>query len=79
MAQCKFCGKIFMDVNYLKYHCFRRHKLNLCNYTSEDEHVKTLRTEMVQFQTQLEEMKSTFQNKLQVKSNFTKFVSLLNV
>lgn len=77
MAQCKLCGKIFMDINYLKYHCFRRHKLNSCTYTSEDEHVRCLKTEMVQLQTQLEDIKSTFQNKLHVKRNFTKLLYIL--
>lgn len=58
-----------MDVGYLKYHCFRRHKLNSCTYTNspEDNHVESLKSEIVQLQNQLEEMKSTYQNKLPVK------------
>lgn len=71
MALCELCGKMFIDMNYLKYHCFRRHKLNSCSYTStpEDQLVESLKSEIVQLQTQLEEIKSNVQNKSQVKFN----------
>lgn len=71
MALCELCGKMFVDMNYLKYHCFRRHKINSCSYTStsEDQLVESLKSEIVQLQTQLEEIKSNFQNKFQVELN----------
>lgn len=69
MALCELCGKMFMDVSYLKYHCFRRHKLNSCTFTSspENENVDSLKSEIFQLQTQLKEITSTFENKLKVK------------
>jgi len=71
MALCELCGKMFIDINYLKYHCVRRHNLNSCTYTTspEDKDVDSLKSEIVQLQTQLEEIKSNFQNKLQVGIN----------
>ncbi|XP_026823514.1 uncharacterized protein LOC113561355 isoform X2 [Rhopalosiphum maidis] len=66
MALCELCGKMFMDISYLKYHCFRRHKLNSCTFTSspENEDVDNLKLEILQLQTQLKEITSTFENKL---------------
>ncbi|XP_003241437.1 uncharacterized protein LOC100575782 [Acyrthosiphon pisum] len=66
MALCELCGKMFMDVSYLKYHCFRRHKLNSCTFTSspENDNVDSLKSEIFQLQTQLKEITSTFENKL---------------
>lgn len=71
MALCELCGKMFIDVNYLKYHCLRRHDFNSCIYTGspEGKDVDSLKSEIVRLQTQLEEMNSNFQNKLQVKIN----------
>jgi len=69
MALCELCGKMFMDVSYLKYHCFRRHNLNSCTFTSspKNDHVDSLKSEIFQLQTQLKEITSTFENKLKVK------------
>ena len=69
MALCELCGKMFIDVSYLKYHCFRRHKLNTCAFTFslENEHVESLKSEIFKLQTQLKEITSTFENKLKVK------------
>lgn len=69
MALCDLCGKMFIDVNYLKYHCFRRHKANSCNFISspKDEHNESLKSEIVQLQTQLNAYKSTFYSRLHVK------------
>ncbi|KAL5233690.1 hypothetical protein ACI65C_001100 [Semiaphis heraclei] len=63
-ALCELCGKMFIDVSYLKYHCFRRHKLNSCTFTSspENEHVDSLKSEIFQLQTQLKEMTSSFED-----------------
>lgn len=68
MALCDLCGKMFIDVNYLKYHCFRRHKLDSCNYISsaKDELNENLKSEIVQLKTQLNVYKSTFHNRLNV-------------
>lgn len=79
MALCELCGKMFMDVSYLKYHCFRRHKLNSCTYINshEDDHVESLKSVIAQLQTQLEEMKSTYQNKLPVKFNLKTIMMML--
>lgn len=68
MALCELCGKMFMDVSYLKYHCFRRHKPNSCIYSNsnENENVDSLKSEILQLQIQLKEMTSTFENKLKV-------------
>ncbi|XP_025200308.1 uncharacterized protein LOC112598149 isoform X2 [Melanaphis sacchari] len=65
MALCELCGKMFMDVSYLKYHCFRRHKLDSCTFTNspENECVDSLKSEILQLQTQLNEITSTFENK----------------
>jgi len=72
MALCELCGKMFMDVTYLKYHCFRRHKFNSCTFTSspENEHVDSLKSEIFQLQTQLKEITSSFEHKLKVKYIF---------
>ncbi|XP_025423494.1 uncharacterized protein LOC112692893 isoform X2 [Sipha flava] len=66
MALCELCGKMFIDVNYLKYHCFRRHKDNSCNFISspKDEYNESLKSEIVQLQTQLNAYKSTFHSRL---------------
>ncbi|VVC28202.1 Hypothetical protein CINCED_3A005812 [Cinara cedri] len=67
-ALCEYCGKMFLDKNYLKYHCFRRHGLNSCtNLNSfENEHyVESLKTEITQLQNNLEDMRKTIQNKSQ--------------
>lgn len=69
MALCELCGKMFMDVSYLKYHCFRQHKLNSCTFTSspENENVDSLKSEILRLQTQLKEITLTFENKLKVQ------------
>lgn len=66
MTLCELCGKLFIDVSYLKYHCFRRHQLNFCTYMSpsENNNVESLKLEILQLQTQLKEMKSNFQVKM---------------
>lgn len=69
MALCELCGKMFMDNSYLKYHCFRRHKLNSCTFTNslDNEYVDSLKSEILQLQTQLKETTLTLENKLKVK------------
>lgn len=71
MALCEFCGKMFADLNYLKYHCFRRHGINSCTSLnlSENEYIKNLKLEIVQLQTNLEKMSLTVKTKSQVKLN----------
>ncbi|XP_027845142.2 uncharacterized protein LOC114125612 [Aphis gossypii] len=66
MALCELCGKMFMDNSYLKYHCFRRHKLNSCTFTNslDNEYVDSLKSEILQLQTQLKETTLTLENKL---------------
>jgi len=72
MALCELCGKMFVDVRYLKFHCFRRHNLNSCIYSGspKDKDNTNLKFKIVQLETQLKEMKSNSQNNLQVKFNF---------
>lgn len=66
MTLCELCGKLFMDASYLNYHCFRCHKLNSCTYvsSSENDHVESLKLEILQLQTQLKEIKLNFQVKI---------------
>lgn len=80
MALCELCGKMFIDITYLKYHCLRRHNLKSCTYTTslEDKDVNSLKLEIAQLQTQLKEMKSNFQNKLQVNMNFVTFGKIVS-
>lgn len=70
MVLCELCGKMYMDVNFLKYHCFRRHTLNSCTYNNgkltEDKRVESLKLEVLRLQNQLKKVTSIHQNTLQV-------------
>lgn len=58
---------MFIDIESLKYYCFRQNEFGACNYSSPKyEDIESLKTEIFQLQTQLKVIKST-QNKLQVK------------
>lgn len=72
---CEFCGKMFVDMNYLKYHCFRQHGFNSCTtlHLSENAYVQTLKSEIVLLQTKLKEINISVQNKAQVKFNKKNF------
>lgn len=78
MTLCELCGKLFMDVSYLNYHCFRCHKLNSCTYMSslENNHVESLKLEILQLQTQLKEIKLNYQVKINLQKNILFFLCL---
>jgi len=69
---CELCGKMYMDINFLKYHCFRRHAFNSCTYMNspEDNRIESLKLEVLQLQNQLKKTKSNYQNDSQVNLNF---------
>lgn len=69
MVLCEFCGEIFLDISYLKYHCFLRHKLHSCTFTKspDNEYVDSLKSEILQLQTQLKDITLTLESKLKVK------------
>ncbi|CAH1736601.1 unnamed protein product [Aphis gossypii] len=66
MVLCEFCGEIFLDISYLKYHCFLRHKLHSCTFTKspDNEYVDSLKSEILQLQTQLKDITLTLESKL---------------
>lgn len=71
---------MFIDVNYLNYHCFRRHGFKSCTFINslDIEYVKSLKSQIDQLRTQLNEKTSIFQNKLQVKINFVILAFYIN-